>query len=510
ITNPALTWQAIAPTKAELSPPPDFGIPALKMGRLSETDASPSPKPCNASPLEPGIPLTHENTSAEEERHREAWGQPLRPPPEIAVRRLPVEIWTDVCEALRRLDLIDSMKPHGLGPQVYPDMRRMTTNINRPDPIITARSILRLSQTCRYLHRVSSSSLMKYIRVSPLWSFPARESGYRSAIRQTKSLHLNNNQSLQQVRGFAVDIPTQFILRDGETIDEAELRSQIHGLLMRLPNLRHLTVIGIALDTPLMWRISTMPLEHLGLRTLGLDFLTFFRFIPTTEPRIKLRSLVVYDISSEDVVSVPASWMSQLIGPTMQDLALDGSFLDLLDLPILPDLESLEIPDSFHVHQISPSLVSGLLSRVPNLKEVALELPAELQHPFNIFPELSHLQRIVCHSSWLRYLVPARPITTAEVICDPLVRVEEVSEILNEGSVPLRNLSLIYIEVGSHQAWSPDDLESVVRNAPELETLRLRMPHARIASLQQALAYVARLDKLRFISFNFPVTLVDR
>ncbi|KAG8901149.1 hypothetical protein FRC01_009912, partial [Tulasnella sp. 417] len=249
-----------------------------------------------------------------------------------------------------------------------------------------------------------------------------------------------------------------------------------------------------------------MPLEHLGLQTLGLDFFTYFNFIPTTEPRIKLRSLVVYDVSLENEVSVPTRWIRQLIGPTTQDLALDGRFLDLSDLPVLPNLEFLEVPDSFHAHQISPSFISGLLSRVPNLKEVALELQAELEHPFDIFPELSHLQCIVCHSSWLRYLVPARPITTANVTCDPLVRVEEVSEILGQGSVPLRNLSLIYIRVGSNQAWSPDDLESVVRNAPELETLRLKAPHARIASLQQALVYVARLDKLRLISFNLPVT----
>ncbi|KAG8908727.1 hypothetical protein FRC01_007258, partial [Tulasnella sp. 417] len=439
------------------------------MNRLSEADSSPRAQPWNSQALEPGNSAAYEGTSAEESRHDEARAQPLRTLPGIAVGCLPAEVWTAVCEALRQLDLIDSVEKYGLG---LIDARPTATNTNRPDPIFTAHSILRLSQTCRYLHQATSPSVMEYIRVCPIKPIRSPEWSCRSPIGRIKSLHLNSDQRLKLVRGFAVGIDSAWIFERVDPIEEPELRSQIHDLLIRLPNLHHLTVAGIALDAPLMQRISTLPLEHLGLRIFGLDnSMTHLPSTPMTEPKVKLRSLVAYDCSTWGKPKPDANWVRQLMGPTLQDLTLDGSFWNPSDLPVLPDLEFLRIPHELNPAAVSPSMLSGLLSGSPNLKEAVLLVPLGMRHPYITFPELPHLQHIYCPFFWLRYLVPGRPITTATVMCDPWVQLEKVCEILSEGSGSLRDLSLDYSTPGPEFEWSPDELEPVVRHFPELETL---------------------------------------
>ncbi|KAG8917958.1 hypothetical protein FRC01_002111, partial [Tulasnella sp. 417] len=313
---------------------------------------------------------------------------------------------------------------------------------------------------------------MEYIRVCPLSSIQSVQWSCRSTIGRIKSLLLNGDQRLQLVKGFAVEIASPSFPDREPPIEEPELRSQIHDLLIRLPNLHHLTVVGIALDAPLMQRVSTLPLEHLELRIFGLEnSMTHPPLTPMTEPKVKLRSLVAYDCSAWNESKPDANWIRQLMGPTLQDLTLDGSLWNPLDLPVLPDLEFLQIPSTFHAGEVSPSMLSGLLSGSPNLKEAVLHFPLGVQHPYSTFPDLPHLQHITCPFSWLRYLVPGRPITTAKVTCEGWVRLEKVSEILSEGSGSLRDLSLIYFSLWPEFEWSPDELEPVVRQFPELETL---------------------------------------
>lgn len=385
-----------------------------------------------------------------------------------------------ICEALRRLDLIDSMKQHKSGRALYPELLLVTTNKNRPDLIITARSIFQLSRTCRYLRKVTSPSLLKNIRLSPFYSISPNEPGYLSVIRQVKSLHLNGDQELRHVKGLAVAFSSRFSSGDGDTASKGELRNEIHGLLRRLPNLRHLTVIRLGLDAPLMQSIPTLSLEHLWLwgaetdERVANDSLTSM-----TEPALKLQSLVVRESLQRGVMSIPPNWISRLIGPTMQDLAVDGDVLNPTNLPNLPGLEFLEVSSGSRAARIGPSVLS-MLSKTPNLKEVALELKAPPGYPSNTFPTHSHLQRIMCHSSWLRYLIPGSSVTTAKVLCDSRLDLQEFSEILHEGNVPLRNLSLTYTSVWPQGAWSPDDLEQVVRCFPELEIFRFRMQDPKV------------------------------
>ncbi|KAG8914029.1 hypothetical protein FRC01_004253, partial [Tulasnella sp. 417] len=160
----------------------------------------------------------------------------------IAVSRLPEEIWTAVFEALLQLDLFDS----GLTYWLQLEAQRANTNPNRLDPIFTAHSILYLSQTCRYLHKVTPPFAMKYILLRWPRSVRRAEWSYRSWIRQIQSVRLNSNQRLQLVTGLTVEIESLSLPDGVDPIGELELRSQIHDLLIRLPNLRHLTVVGIA------------------------------------------------------------------------------------------------------------------------------------------------------------------------------------------------------------------------------------------------------------------------
>ncbi|KAG9035644.1 hypothetical protein FS837_001853 [Tulasnella sp. UAMH 9824] len=149
----------------------------------------------------------------------------------------------------------------------------------------------------------------------------------------------------------------------------------------------------------------------------------------------------------------------------MQNLSFKPSEWVLSALPVLPDLEVLDVPG---ISLLDSSMLYRVLSRTPNLKELALGGEALPGDPVDTIPALSHLDRIVCHTSWLPYLIPRRPITTAEVLCDSRVRVQEVFKILQKGSVSLRDLTLTY-EYWSHSAWSPNDLEPVARYLPELE-----------------------------------------
>ncbi|KAG8952539.1 hypothetical protein FRC00_006742 [Tulasnella sp. 408] len=232
----------------------------------------------------------------------------------------------------------------------------------------------------------------------------------------------------------------------------------------------------MALDAPLMHNILTLPLEHLCLWNVKPDGRTADQtFHLITAPRIKLRSLVLLDDSWRSNSLIPINWVSQLIGTTMRDLSLDASELVPPALPVLPDLEVLEFPAAIHTSMISPSMLYGLLSKTPNLKETAVQVKATPGDPADTIPALSHLERVMCHGSWLHSLVPGRPITTAKVLCDSQVRVRELFETLHEGNVPLRDLALTYAAEWGHPTWSPDDLEPVARCLPELETFRLHV-----------------------------------
>ncbi|KAG9025487.1 hypothetical protein FS837_004917 [Tulasnella sp. UAMH 9824] len=354
--------------------------------------------------------------------------------------------------------------------KVYPELERTTTNKNRPDPLTTGYSILPLSQTCRYLYKVTSPFLLETIRLGPS-SFGDGVSEYLSVIQQVKSLQLNSNQRLQHVKGFGVAF--SHLLKFVNTGHKSDLRNQICHLLTRFPNLRHLAVVGMALDLQLMHGILALPLEHLFLSNVEPDNpIANHTFIPTTTPRINLRSLVLPVDLSHDFLCIPANWISQLIGKAMQDLAIDANELVPPALPVLPNLELLEVPAYFRMDLIRPSALYGFLSKTPNLKELAVDIPAAPADPDTI-PVLTHLERIVCHASWLPVLIPGRPITTAKVLCDSQVRVRELFEVLHKGSAPLRDLTLTYAITWGPLRLSPDDLEPIARYLPELEILRL-------------------------------------
>ncbi|KIO26868.1 hypothetical protein M407DRAFT_23926 [Tulasnella calospora MUT 4182] len=480
------------------------------MDHLLRTYTPPGAWPRNSQTFESGILATYESIIAEEVAYDEAWIGPPRTPPRTAAHRLPAETWMAVCEALRRLDLIDAMKQHELWEPVYHELLLTTRNKNRPGLILTAHSILPLSRTCRYLHRVTSPSLLKNIRLSPFYPISPRGSAYLAMIRQVESLHLNGNQRLRHVRGLAVACPPHGASKEEDKASGGELRNQIRSLLIRLPNLRHLTLASMKLDAPLMQSIPILPLEHLWLLVPEAENpVTGGTLTLTTEPKIKLRSLVVRERRRRDAVFIPANWISQFIGPTMQDLAFDRDVLGSSELPVLPDLEFLQVPATSRFGRIGQS-VPSLLSKAPNLKDVTLELEAPPWDPSSTFPTYSRLQHIVCNSSWLRYLIPGSSVTIAKVSCDSQIAMQELSEILHEGSVPLRNLRLTYSSVRAREPWSPDDLEYVVRCFPELEICRIEMQDPTVASLQQAMFHISRLDKLRLISFGFPARAARR
>ncbi|KAG9035645.1 hypothetical protein FS837_001854 [Tulasnella sp. UAMH 9824] len=476
------------------------------MDRSLETDTLPTDQPWNSQTPRPGTSAAYDSTLAQEAGHDEARMQSLRTPEVgITAQRLPAEIWIAVCETLRGLDLIDSINQHISWGEQLPELRHTTINKNRPDPIITAVSILQLSQTCSYLHEAALPSLLKNIRLRPLSLSGNGRSSYLSVIQQVKSLQLNGNERLQHVKGFAVAFPG--ILKGEDTDYKRDLREQICNLLIRLTNLRHLTFTGMGLDVSLMQNIVTLPLEHFWLWSAGLNYgSAHHKSVVTAEPRIRLRSLVTQRQSWRDEGSMPTEWMSQLIGPTMKDLVLDWDHLDSPNFPVVPDLEFLEVVAvTFGPRYVSPSMLSGVLSKMPNLREAWFQLMLIPENPSITFPTLPHLQRVACHSFWLQFLIPGRPITTAEVLYDTQIPVEELCKTLQEGSVPLRNLSLIYtFDHGQPQGtWSPDDLEPIAHYLPELETLRLQIRDAKVDSLQQAILHVSRLDKLRLVSFGF-------
>ncbi|KAG8924767.1 hypothetical protein FRC00_004754, partial [Tulasnella sp. 408] len=279
-----------------------------------EADTSPSAQSWHSEP-----DTTATDPLLEDAGKNEARIHTLRAPADIAVDRLPAEIWIAVCEALRRLDSIDVANRKNAQEDGYAELQRKTTNKNRPDMIITAVSILQLSQTCRYLHKVTSPSLLETIRLSPP-SGVAYESRYLSVIEQVKSLQLNSNQRLQHVRGFAVAL--QYLMWEANRDHGNNLRDRICHLLTRFPNLRHLTVILMPLDAPLMRTILTLPLEHLWLFHVKPDNpITDHTFIFTTAPKIKLQSFLLWQqaLHGVDEPRIPVNWISQLIGTAMQE-----------------------------------------------------------------------------------------------------------------------------------------------------------------------------------------------
>ncbi|KAG8912904.1 hypothetical protein FRC00_003520 [Tulasnella sp. 408] len=482
-------------------------IPALAMDRSLETDTVLTAQPWNSQTSEPGTSATYEGAITQEAGNDDARMQPLRTPEiGITTQSLPAEIWIAICDALRRLDLIDSIKQRESWGEELPELRRSTMNENRPDPVMTAVSVFRLSQTCRYLHEAALPSLLENIRLRPPSLSGNGMSGYLSVVQQVKSLQLNGNERLQHVKGFAVAFPG--ILKGEDTDYKRGLRNQICHLLIRLTNLRHLTFIGMGLDVPLMQIIVSLPLEHFWLWSSGINYPpAYHTSAVTAAPRIRLRSFVGQRQSWRDEGSIPATWMNQLIGPTMQDLVLDWSQLDSPNFPVVPDLEFLEVVAvTFGPRYVSPSRLSSVLSKMPNLKDAWFQLILTPENPSSTFPALPRLQRVTCHSFWLQFLIPGRSITTAEVLYDTQIPVEELCKILHEGSVPLRDLSLIYTYDRDRPqvAWSSDDLEPIARYLPELETLRLWTRDANVDSLQQAIFYVSQLGKLRLISFGFP------
>ncbi|KAG8945118.1 hypothetical protein FRC04_001184 [Tulasnella sp. 424] len=459
-----------------------YRITTLMMERLLETYSVPGAWPWNSQTFEPGVLATYESILAEEVEYDEAYLAPPRTPEGVPVHHLPAEIWMVVCEALHRMDLIDATNQHKSEQAEYPELLRKTTNKKRPNLIITARSILPLSKTCRYLHKVTSPSLLEKIRFSPPYSISPDDPGYLSVVRQIKSLQLNDDQRLQHVKGFAVELPSRHFPEDHDREQKNELNSQIGKILLRLPNLRHLTVIGMKLDGYLMQTIPTLPLEHLWLWNVGPENPNADgSLLSSTPPRIKLRSLLVRESQRRGDTPISAKWIDQIIGPTMQDLDFDGDFLEASKLPSLPELKFLEVKGSSRAPRVSQTALS-VLSKTPNLKEAVLELKVAPEYPPNSLPALNNLQRIVCHSTWLRYLVPGRSITTAKVLCDSRIPGEEFSEMLCEGNVPLRNLSLTYARVWPQGAWIPDDVEHVVRYFPELEIFRFRMQDPKVGS----------------------------
>ncbi|KAG8909462.1 hypothetical protein FRC00_010057, partial [Tulasnella sp. 408] len=486
------------------------------MDQLLEADTLSSARPRH-SQLQPGTPAT--DPLPEEAGNNEARILSLRAPPtEIGVYRLPVEIWIAVCAALRRIDLIDITTQEKPSEKVYPELLRNTTNKNRPDPIITAVSIAQLSQTCRYLYKVTSPSLLETIRLrSPLHG--NGELQYRSVIQKVMSLQSNSNQTLRHVKEFAVAFPSMFNTATADS--RSDLRNQLGHLLMRFPNLRHLTVIGMALDAPLMHNIRNLPLEHLWLWDVQPeDPIADDTFIPTTTPKTNLRSLVLYERANlwRGESFIPMNWISQLIGTAMQDLSFDSGALVPPFLPVLPDLEFLEGPDIIGGYRASPSILSGMLSKMPNLKEVALEGTAAYGDPANTIPALAHLECVVYHVSWLGFFIPGRPVTTAKVLCDSQVRMRELLELLGKSSVPLRDLTLI-----DPITWSPYNRDPFARYLRDLEILRLKTQYNNVGTLtieevndqaseictqvdlfKEALFHISQLERLRIVSFSNP------
>ncbi|KAG9029272.1 hypothetical protein FS837_003600 [Tulasnella sp. UAMH 9824] len=222
---------------------------------------------------------------------------------------------------------------------------------------------------------------------------------------------------------------------------------------------------------------------------------------------MELRSLVLWEDRWRedrwhDGPSIPMNWISQLIGTAMQDLSFDMGPLVPPVLLVLPNLEFLENPGIGRSYRAKPSILSGVLSKTPNLKDLALEGEAAQGDPVNTIPALDHLRPVVCHASWLGFLIPGRPIMTAEILCDSRVRVQGLFEILQKGSVPLRDLTLTYPIERGHPTWSPDDLEPVARYLPELEILRLTIEDPKMDGLQKALLYISQLQNLRIVSLN--------
>ncbi|KAG9021218.1 hypothetical protein FS837_007472 [Tulasnella sp. UAMH 9824] len=451
---------------------------------MDGSDTLPRAREWHSQTLEPGTPVT--STLPDDE----AQIKPRRTPTDIAVHRLPAEIWIAVCDALRRLDLIDATnwnKPgYKPGWNAHPELYPKTTNKYRPDPIITAVSILQLSQTCRYLHKVTLTSLLETIRLVPPSSGGDTKSRCLSMIQQVKSLHLNGDQRLQHVRAFAVAISHVLGMEFSEY--EIDLRNQICRLLIRFPNLRHLTVIDMPLDAPFMHTILTLPLDHLYLWNACPDNpIADHTFNLTTTPKIELRSLVLIVPSVGRLFGrlepyLPISWTNHLIGAVMHDLSIEAIELVAPVAPVLPDLEFLEVRGDLLMDRIRPGVFDSLLSKTPNLKEAVLDVKAAPGDLTDTRPALSRLERVVCRPCWLPILIPRRQITTVDVLCDYQVRVQELFEILHESSVPLRDLTLTYSADVRRQTWSPDDLEPVARYLPELETLRLKIWDSKVGT----------------------------
>ncbi|KAG8945121.1 hypothetical protein FRC04_001187 [Tulasnella sp. 424] len=412
---------------------------------------------------------------------------------------LPSEIWTEVCRALRQLDQEDETGDHEWESEHYsgPSTRIM----NRGGPIFTSRSLVPLSETCRYLYGVSIPVLLETVRLSPQPSH--KGAGDLPVLQQIRALGRLPDSRLRGVNGLAVELR----YRIGQAIREEVFLSRLDDLLARLPNLRHLTLVRIPLNGVVMRRITALPLMDLRLwKSTPYHSMMDISACIAPRPQVKLRSLLVRPSSGDHVNDVGRRWVSWLITQSMVDMLLDVAFLPpLSDTPtILEGLRHLAL-QSFGQPLDSTNQLSTFFSRVPSLEGLCMWVNAPTGSSPVQLPILSNVSRLACHAYWLPYLVRGtRAIEIVVTAILPATTPEQILQSLSGSTQPVQRISLHYESEYPQGAWPPDALEELVHLLPDLEYLRFRMEDPTQHDPQKSLRLIGKLRFLQHISFNLP------
>lgn len=343
--------------------------------------------------------------------------------------------------------------------------------MNRGGPICTSRSLVSLSETCRYLYRVSIPVLLETVRLSPQPSYNG--AGDFPVLQQIKALGRLPDSRLRGVNGLAVELR----YRTGQAIREELFLNRLEDLLARLPNLRHLTLVRIPLSGAVMRRITALPLMDLRLwKSSPYQTMMDISACIAPNPQVKLRSLLVRPSFEEIVDEVGRRWVSRLITQSIVDMLLDVAFLPpLSDTPtILEGLRYLAL-QSFGPLD-SANKLSTFFSRVPNLEELCMWVNAPTDPSPVQLPILSNVSRLACYDYWLPYLVRGtRAVQIMVTAILPATTPEQILQSLSESTKPVQKLALHYEREYPQDAWPRDALKELVRLLPDLGYLRFRM-----------------------------------